>query len=132
MKEFRKMIQAEQTHNNMILAQTIMGYLDLKPIEKESTTKGHMFKPLEMQWFSAKNSNATKLEKLQDTGGEEDVYIECDSLVKLKCKQGKKESIEYYHVLALFTKYYNKWYIAEESKLKWGKLQKENKACTLA
>eukprot|EP00957_Ditylum_brightwellii_P066403 5041437-Ditylum_brightwellii.AAC.1 len=98
-----------------------MDYLELKLIEKVSTKKEHKFKSLEQWWFSAKTSNKTKLGKHSDTGGEDDVYIECDSLVNLKCRQGRKESIEYYHVLALFKKFYNKWYVAEESKLKWVK-----------
>ena len=36
-----------------------------------------------------------------------DAYIEYGSIVKIKCKQGETESIEYYTVLGIFSKYYN-------------------------
>ena len=36
--------------------------------------------------------------------------------------------MEHYRVLSLFIKYYNKWYVAGEEKVKWVKVQKSNKA----
>ena len=32
-----------------------------------------------------------------------------DTLVKLLCKSGKSETMEFYQILWLFNKYYNKW-----------------------
>eukprot|EP00957_Ditylum_brightwellii_P182501 13902288-Ditylum_brightwellii.AAC.1 len=124
-------MQAEQSQNTMIPLHTSMDYPELKLIEKGSTKEEHTFKSFEQKWFSANTSNNTKLGKYSDAGGEEDVYIEHDSLVKLKCKQGRNECIEYYGVLALFMKFYKKWYVAEESKLKWVKVQRAKKTCIL-
>ena len=36
----------------------------------------------------------------------------------MNCKRGKYDSVDYNRVLALFTKYYNNWYIVEEEKVK--------------
>eukprot|EP00957_Ditylum_brightwellii_P028248 2133448-Ditylum_brightwellii.AAC.1 len=83
-------------------------------------------------WLSANASDKAKSGKYSDPGGTEDVYIECNSLVKLKHKQGRNESIECYCALALFTKFYTNWYVAEESMLKWAKVQKAKKTHTLA
>ena len=38
---------------------------------------------------------------------------------KLKCKRGRAKTVEYYRVLAIFMKYYNKWYPAVEDKILW-------------
>ena len=40
--------------------------------------------------------------------------------------------MEYYRVLAFFKKYYNKWYLAEEDKVKWTKSLKSKKVQILA
>ena len=39
-----------------------------------------------------------------------DVYIEYGSIVTINCKQGETESIEYYRVLGIFSKYYNNFF----------------------
>eukprot|EP00957_Ditylum_brightwellii_P180995 13788959-Ditylum_brightwellii.AAC.1 len=59
--------------------------------EERINKKEDKFKSLEQQWFSANATNENKLGRHLDAGGEEDVYIEHDSFVKLKCKQGMKE-----------------------------------------
>ena len=53
-------------------------------------------------------------------------------MIKLKYKQCRSESVEHYCFLALFKKYYNKWYVAEEENFQWGRVQKSNKARILA
>ena len=50
----------------------------------------------------------------------------------MKCKEGRSESIERYRVLALFTKFYNKWFVAEEDKVEWSPLCKAKKVRILA
>ena len=39
------------------------------------------------------------------------VYIERNSVVKMKCKQGRTTTVDSYRVLAIFSKFYNKWYL---------------------
>eukprot|EP00957_Ditylum_brightwellii_P129509 9878747-Ditylum_brightwellii.AAC.1 len=36
------------------------------------------------------------------------IYIQHDSIVQVKCKCGSVETVEFYFVLTLITKYYNK------------------------
>ena len=42
-------------------------------------------------------------------------YIERDGLIKMRCQRGKSVSIEFYRVLAIFSKHYNKWFIDWDS-----------------
>ena len=37
----------------------------------------------------------------------------------MKCKRGNAESVENYRVLGLFSKYYNKWFVAPEDNFPW-------------
>ena len=39
------------------------------------------------------------------------IYIEWNTLITLNCKQGQTASTEYWRVLAIFTKHYNKWLV---------------------
>ena len=41
--------------------------------------------------------------------------LESGSLIITKCQCGKDESMEYYRVLGIFRKYYNKWFVSIES-----------------
>ena len=40
-----------------------------------------------------------------------EIYIERSTLITLKCKHVQTTSTDYYRVLALFNKYYNKWLV---------------------
>ena len=40
-------------------------------------------------------------------------------MIKLNCKRGKSESVEHYRVLALFSKFYNKWFVASVENFPW-------------
>ena len=46
-------------------------------------------------------------------------HSERDSLFKFHCKRGKCESVENYRVLALFSKFYNKWFVASVENFPW-------------
>ena len=61
----------------------------------------------------------THKSKSDDVDNDDSLHIERDSLITLKCKRGKSESVESYRVLAFFTKHYNKWFIAMENKFPW-------------
>ena len=39
------------------------------------------------------------------------VYIRRDNLITLNCQRGGTISVDYYRVLALFSKHYNKWFV---------------------
>ena len=59
-------------------------------------------------------------------------FIEHVTNVQLQCKERKPESVEYYQVLALFSKHYNKWFVASETKIKWDTNAKPKKYCILS
>ena len=56
------------------------------------------------------------------------MLIKHDSLVRLNCKRGKAMSPEYYRVLGFFSKYYNKWWVAEENQFSWTSGSSRNKS----
>ena len=65
------------------------------------------FKSLISRWFGEK-----KRKKEEDDGGKDsDDFIERDTLVKLSVKKGGQISSQYYRVLGIFDKYYNKWFV---------------------
>eukprot|EP00957_Ditylum_brightwellii_P138429 10551205-Ditylum_brightwellii.AAC.1 len=88
-----------------------MELLSLGKLDKGATTSVTNFMPMNERWFNKKQKKPLK-------GGPKDVnnglYIQCDSLIQVKCKCGRFETVEFYRVLALFTKYYNKWFVSEE------------------
>ena len=54
------------------------------------------------------------------TVSDTNLYIQCDSLIEILCTRGKAQaSIEKYKVLAIFTMYYNKWFVSIEDKFPW-------------
>ena len=54
------------------------------------------------------------------------IYIYRDSLIQMICKYKRHDYVEYYLVIYLITKYYNKGYIAKEDKFKWRNFSKTN------
>eukprot|EP00978_Attheya_sp_CCMP212_P040445 scaffold221007_cov47-Attheya_sp.AAC.1 len=85
--------------------------LELKKRDKGSTSLERKSKSLQQCWFMKGNSNS-KQGKMPIEEKNKDTYVERDSLIKLMCKQGKgknkSETVQLYHVLALFDKHYNK------------------------
>ena len=80
--------------------------------------------------------NHSKTKTTNDKGGniicKTSIYAQQDSLIQIRCKQGKIESTENYRVLGLFTKTYHKWYPAEEEKFLWNDKSAQKKVCVLA
>ena len=89
MKYFRAMIQCEHLEKDIFLEKNIMEHIEFKGIEKWSTTKEYRFKTLEKRWFLAKGSKIKKTSKGSGVAYKDDVDIEHDSLIKLKCKHGR-------------------------------------------
>ena len=72
--------------------------LNLKSLKKVLT--------LEKRWFLSKGSKIKNTSKVSGVSDKDGVYIERDSLINIKYKQGTSESVDQCGVLALFTKYY--------------------------
>jgi hypothetical protein len=89
----------------------VMEFPQLGKIEKGSVSSEGKFKSFHGRWFNAKNYAAANKEDddtTQDTGG---TIHQKGSLITLKAKRGKRESVEYYRVLAIFSKHYNEWFL---------------------
>ena len=71
-------------------------------------------------WFSQKSKKEDNSEGGDGDGGDNsDMFIERNNVIQLSCKCGESVSVENYRVLAFFTKFYNKWYVAKEDKFGW-------------
>ena len=72
------------------------------------------FKSRDQRWFTVNNKK--KVFDVDDkTVSDTNLYIQHDIQIKLPCTRGKAQaSIEKYRVLAIFTKYYNKWFVSIE------------------
>ena len=77
------------------------------------------FKSRNKRWFAV-NNKKNVFDVYDKTVSDTNLYIQRDSLIELPCNRGKAQaSIEKYRVLAIFTKYYNKWYVVIEDKFPW-------------
>jgi hypothetical protein len=91
-----------------------MSGMELGKFEKGSIFSDSKAKSLRQRWFSSKNTTELSSGDVTQTGDSEESFVQCNSLIKSRCKRGKHESIKHYRVLAIFKKYYNKHYVATD------------------
>jgi hypothetical protein len=112
--EFKAMLQCEKIDNIGSHALKIMELLQLGKIEKGAMSMEGKYKSLNARWFGCKHSK-----KSTPGDGKEAAAGRClisrDTLVKFRVKRGKKESVECFRVLGIFSKHYNKWFIHWDS-----------------
>jgi len=65
-------------------------------------------------------------------GGMSGVFLKCDTLIQLRTNCGTMEFIEYYHVLCIFTKFINKWFVSLEDWFLWNEETKKSQIRVLA
>jgi hypothetical protein len=108
--QFKEMLLDQKSIDDIgDCAMRVMEFADLGKIENGSVSGEGKYKSLHGRWFNAKKQAEAKAnENSGDTGGQ---LIQRDRLIRLKAKCGKGKSIEYYRVLAIFSKHYNKWYL---------------------
>ena len=126
----KKMCQSTSISEMSESAMNIMQLLELGRLEgdKGSTSFDTKVKSFQQHWFRAKGAEFKNDEKKQTLVQEDagSIYIERDSLISLTCERGKVSSVEYYRVLALFTKHYKKWYPScDPQRFLWGKDSKD-------
>ena len=94
----------------------IMELLQLGKIERGSVLPDGKYNSLNGRWFGCK-TRATKQATSTEVAPEGTVqqYIGRDTLVKVKCKRGRVVTVEWFCVLCLFSKHYNKWYVHWEN-----------------
>ena len=111
------MIRCNKIEKTIRLSQKLVDRLDLNNIDQGFVTKTTKLNHWNSGGFQPKgnsNTNSVKYEKSYI-----DIFIDRYSLIQMRCKWVRRESVEYYRFLSLFKKYYNKWYISEEEKVKW-------------
>ena len=106
--------------------------LQLGKLEKGSLDTSAKYNSRNGRWFNQRDGSGRVGDGNGDEGAGDGVHIMRDSLIQLKCKRGKYESVEYYsdyRVLAFFTKYYNKWFVSDETRFPW--MEEEHKVATV-
>jgi len=91
-------------------------------IERGSISPDSQLKSLQQRWLSAKEINTAPPSRYMppmNNDGSFESFIRRDSLISMKCKYGKHKSVEYYWVLAIFIKYYNKWFVSSDDIVAW-------------
>ena len=73
----------------------LMSMMELGKIEKGSIFLDTKAKLLRQRWFSAKHRSAPSSGDVAYTGDLEQNFVQCDSLIKLRCKRGKHEAIKH-------------------------------------
>jgi hypothetical protein len=84
--------------------------LQLGRIEKGSLTMDLKYKSLSACWLGSKTNKGSKDDNA-DAADDNTKYIQRDSLITLSVTRGKTTTLEHYHVLAIFSKHYNKWLV---------------------
>eukprot|EP00957_Ditylum_brightwellii_P023603 1781534-Ditylum_brightwellii.AAC.1 len=93
-----------------------MELLSLGKLDKGAATSASKVMLRNEMWFNKKQKKPLKKEPKDVNNG---FYIQPDSLIQVKCKHRSFATVEFYHVLAFFTKYYNKWFVSEEETFPW-------------
>ena len=98
-----------------------MSALELGKRDTGATTSEQKVKSLKVRWFKSDIGKKDEKESTDKKG--ESIVIQRYSLVKLKVEQGrgkaKLEEIEYFRVICIFNKYYNKWFMIEDEQKEW-------------
>eukprot|EP00956_Cyclotella_meneghiniana_P011701 scaffold16470_cov61-Cyclotella_meneghiniana.AAC.12 len=112
--EFKLMLQCEKIEEIGVRALKIMELLQLGKMEKGSITSDGRYRSLNARWFGCKVKRSSDPNSSEGVAAEK-TMIKRDTLVKFRASRGKNESVEYYRVLAIFSKHYNKWFIHWDS-----------------
>jgi hypothetical protein len=118
---FKALVMCRDMSNVGKSAFKFIQLLQLGKCEKGALTSSSKYNSRNGRWFSQKaSSGGCDADGVTGEGGADgELYIMRDSLIQLKCKRGKSESVESYRVLAFFSKYYNKWFVTPEKKFLW-------------
>ena len=106
MTSFRSLVSSGTLGKTCEKAYELIQLLRMGKIEQGAVSSAARFKSLNARWFGIKGAK-----KVEESNGDEPVYIDRDSLVKMKYKRGRVEHDCYYQVLCIFSKSYNKWFV---------------------
>jgi hypothetical protein len=99
--------------------------LQLGKLEQGSVSPASKVNSRNARWFNQKPSKDKDASAL-DIDGDDALHIQRDSLIQMNLKRADKTTaIEYYQVLAFFSKHYNKWFIAPKQRYVWNNATKK-------
>ena len=107
MNAFKNLMHSESLAQSCNNAYALIQLLRLGKIEEGSISSAARFKSLNARWFGVKGSK----QKSEESCGDEQVYIQRNTLIKMKYKRGRTEHTVYYQVMCIFSKHYNKWFV---------------------
>jgi len=116
---FKDMLRCANIDDVSFVALKVLQLLQLGKLEKGAVTTSSKYKSLKERWFSQKAKESLPDDAGEVENGGADLFIQRDSLIQLNCKRSRSSSVENYRVLAFFTKFHNKWYLATEDKFLW-------------
>ena len=117
---FKALLMCNDINDVSGCALKLVQLLQLGKLESGAITLASKHNSRNGCWFSQKSKTKDNSEGGDGDGDDEGaILIQRDSLIQLSCKRGKSVSVENYRVLAFFTKFYNKWFIAKEEKFVW-------------
>ena len=94
--------------------------LSLGIIDVGSTYQDRRTKSLSQRWFTKCKVDQSKEEISVKN---ENSFIARHTIVAFECAYGsdnnKVQSVEHFRVLAIFSKYYNKWFCIKEEEIEW-------------
>jgi hypothetical protein len=111
---FKAMMRCDDIGDIAACALKLVQLVQLGKLEKGALTSDGHFNSRNGRWFG-KKKKATSV----SVGEEAELFIRRNSLIQLNCMRGKSESVEHYRVLALFSKFYNKWFVASVENFPW-------------
>ena len=111
MLEFEELLKSDQIPLLGKRVLKIVELMQLGKIEKGALVPDGKYTSLVARWFNTKKKKKASGEEAASIEANEGVYIERNSVVKMKCKQGSTTTVESYRVLAIFSKFYNKWHL---------------------
>jgi len=120
---FKALMRCPNLSDIPIYALKVVALVELGKMEKGAVSSAGHYNSRNARWFNEKKAMAATT---NESGGDmesgdaiEQVFIKQDSLVQVNCKRGKSEAVANYRVIALFSKYYNKWVVGRVENFPW-------------
>jgi len=121
--QFKALVRCENISNIPLCALKVVELEELGKMEKGAVSSAGHYNSRNARWFNKKKTMAATT---NESGGDiesgdaiEPVFIKRHSLVQVNCKHGRSEAVTNYRVLALFSKYYNKWFVGRVENFPW-------------
>ena len=121
--QFKTLVRCDNISNIPLCALKVVELVELGEMEKGAVSSAGYYNLRNARWFNEKKAMAATTNEpggdMESSDAIEQVLIKWNSLVQVNCKCGKSEAVANYRVLALFSKYYNKWVVGRLENFPW-------------